>query len=81
MVKEMTNFFNEKLLFNNESVIITELENVYHFNIRDCEHNYCYTESLNKTLINEKTYKQMVVSIYSQYVCGKLNNLIKILKL
>ena len=78
--KLMIDFFNEKLLFNNETIDITITGDCWLFKFNDCEHFYKYEKLVPLNLINKVIYKKMCIQVYSQYICTKLNDLCKEIK-
>ena len=73
--KLMIDFFNQKLLFENETIEIIFKGEYWLFKINDCIHFYKYEQLVPLNLFNKEIYKEMCVHVYSQYVRTKLNDL------
>ena len=78
--KLMIEFFNQYLLFENETIEIISNSGYWSFKINDCEHIYKYEQLVPLNLIIKEYYKEMCVQVYSQYICTKLNDLCKEIK-
>lgn len=78
--KLMIDFFNENLLFNNETIEIIFKGDCWLFKFNDCEHFYKYEQLVPLNLINKDIYREMCIQVYSHYIYTKLNALCKEIK-